>query len=82
MKFFTLAGFALGAVSTLLDGVLAEPRPQPKVDRLISKRHLEKRGVGFANGGDHSHGGKGPGGKPRSKDNYELSLYHINDVHA
>ena len=76
MKFFARAVFALGAVSTLLDGVLAEPRPQPKADRLISRRHLEKRGFGFANGG------KGPDGKPKNRDNYELSLYHINDVHA
>ena len=82
MKFFALAAFALGAVSTLLDGVLAEPRPQPQVDRLISKRHLGKRDFGFANGGDNFHGGKGADGKPRNKDNYELSLYHINDVHA
>ena len=63
VKFFARAAFALGAASTLLGGVVAEPRPEPKVGRLISKRHLEKRGLSFVNGGDQIHGGKGPDGK-------------------
>ncbi len=78
MKFFSFA-LALGAAS-LLDTVFADA--SVAVDRLVSKRHLTKRDAGFANGGNSHNSGKGVNGKPRNSANYELSFYHVNDVHS
>ncbi|PPQ92091.1 hypothetical protein CVT25_008272 [Psilocybe cyanescens] len=77
MKFTPGATLALGAFClTRLAGA------EPTVDRLVSRRYLDKRDSGFANGGNRFNGGKGPNGKPNNKANYELSFYHMNDVHA
>ncbi|TFK24617.1 5'-nucleotidase [Coprinopsis marcescibilis] len=43
---------------------------------------LWKRGSGFANGGSLTNSGKDERGRPRNRRNYELSFYHLNDVHA
>ena len=55
-------------------------------DRLFSKRHssggLSKRGSGFTNGGSSETAGWGADGQLKNKDNYAISFYHINDVHA
>lgn len=49
------------------------------VDRLVSRRHEKQlRDVGFANGGNSHRGG----GILEDRQNFELSFYHINDVHA
>jgi len=79
MKVLTGAGLAFGFLS------LVQAHAEPVVDRLISKRYeetLEKRHGGFSNGGNRFNAGKGPNGKPRNRDNFEISFYHINDVHA
>ncbi|TFK35446.1 5'-nucleotidase [Crucibulum laeve] len=75
----------------LLSGVVAfpfagpEPIPVDGIDRLISKRYLstlEKRGSGYANGGNQWNSGKWSNGWLKNLFNYEISFYHINDVHA
>lgn len=78
MKFLSFA-FVLGAAS-LLDNVVADA--SMAVDRLVSKRHLTKRDAGFANGGNSYNSGKGANGKARNNANYEVSFYHVNDVHS
>jgi len=66
------------------------------VDRLVS-RHIYpdarpsllsrgysffKRMSGFANAGTASENGKDASGQLKNKNNYEVSFYHLNDVHA
>ncbi|KAH9483489.1 5'-nucleotidase [Psilocybe cubensis] len=77
MMLLTGAALVIGALS-----FAHVASAEPTVDRLVSKRYLEKRGSGFANGGNRFNSGKGPNGKPVNKANYELSFYHLNDVHA
>jgi hypothetical protein len=75
----SLLHLALAAVP-LLNSAAAEP---VQVDRLVSRHYaLEKRDSGFSNGGNSKNAGKGADGKLRNKLNYEISFYHINDVHA
>ncbi|CAA7261017.1 unnamed protein product [Cyclocybe aegerita] len=77
MKFSSsIVAFALGALS-LFESVSA-------VDRLVSRHHqeFEKRDSGFSNGGTEANSGKTADGKLRNRNNYELSFYHLNDVHA
>ncbi|RXW23186.1 hypothetical protein EST38_g2677 [Candolleomyces aberdarensis] len=57
------------------------------VDRLVSRNYYEdvglvKRGSGFANGGSTSNSGKDGSGRLKNKNNFEISFYHVNDVHA
>lgn len=79
MKFFTGIALALEALS-IFSSVAAEP--EIVVDRLVSRRSLEKRGSGHANGGNDKNSGRGKDGKQKNSGNYEMSFYHINDVHA
>ncbi|KAF9032947.1 Metallo-dependent phosphatase [Panaeolus papilionaceus] len=80
MLFSTSVAFAYAAVS-LFKGVVAF---EPQVDRLVSRHYqqLERRDSGFSNGGNKDKNGKDSKGKLKNKGNYELSFYHINDVHA
>lgn len=67
MRFISTLLLALAGVSSF---VAATEVDGVKVDRLVSRSvGLEKRDKGFRKG----HGQKG---------NYELSFYHVNDVHA
>lgn len=58
------------------------------VDRLVSRNYyderptLVRRGSGFANGGSDSNAGKDASGNLKNKDNFEISFYHVNDIHA
>jgi 5'-nucleotidase len=84
MKFLTGIALALEALS-LVGCAAAEP--EIVVDRLVSRRNpplsqLEKRGKGFGNGGNQGNTGKWSNGKLKNRKNYEISFYHINDVHA
>lgn len=81
---------ALEALS-LLSVVAAEAESQSGgmvVDRLISRHHpdyqhrLARRDSGYSNGGSQWNAGKDGHGHRRNASNYELSFYHINDVHA
>ncbi|KAA8895490.1 5'-nucleotidase [Sphaerosporella brunnea] len=85
MKFFTGIAFALEALS-LFGGVVVV-NAEVVVDRLVSRRKLDRRDQGYANGGGGGGGwwdaaGKWRNGKLKNPGNYELSFYHINDVHA
>jgi len=80
MKFPVGAAFALG-FGCLLDKIAAEPAPIV-VDRLVSERYLQKRDAGYANGGNQFNSGKDKFGNPKNWLDYEMSFYHINDVHA
>jgi hypothetical protein len=77
MKFFAGIALALEVLSLFGAAVVATPTPQPEVvvDRLVSRRSLKKRDSGYSNGGNASCTGL-------NSTNYELSFYHINDVHA
>ena len=79
MKLSVAFALALEIVS-IFSSVAAEP--EIVVDRLVSRRHLEKRGSGRANGGNNQNSGKDNNGRPINKNNFEMSFYHINDVHA
>jgi 5'-nucleotidase len=81
MKFFTGITLAL-EVLLFVGDVVAEPGIV--VDRLVSRKNppLEKRGKGFGNGGNNRNAGKWNNGKLKNQKNYEISFYHINDVHA
>lgn len=67
---------------------LVAARPGPVVvDRLVSRSYYDeerlfRRGSGFANGGSDSNAGKDASGNLKNKQNYEISFYHVNDVHA
>lgn len=69
----------VGLAFSLLQCVSGEA--EPAVQRLVSRR-LQKRDSGYANGGNQYNSGKGLFGWPKNLLNYELSFYHINDVHA
>lgn len=59
-----------------------------KVDRLVSRHYVEeeselvRRDAGFSNGGSEAIAGKDELGNLKNKDNFLLSLYHVNDIHA
>ncbi|KAF8253789.1 Metallo-dependent phosphatase, partial [Wilcoxina mikolae CBS 423.85] len=81
-----LTGIALALEALSLVGCAAA-EPEIVVDRLVSRRNpplsqLEKRGKGFGNGGNQGNTGKWSNGKLKNRKNYEISFYHINDVHA
>ncbi|PPQ73573.1 hypothetical protein CVT24_007459 [Panaeolus cyanescens] len=81
MRFSTSFAFAFAAIS-LLEGTVAV---EPQVDRLVSRHYqdqLERRDWAFSNGGNKDNNGKDGKGKLKNKKNYELSFYHVNDVHA
>ncbi|KAJ3529678.1 hypothetical protein NMY22_g8897 [Coprinellus aureogranulatus] len=67
--------------------VLATPQAVV-VDHLVSReyiveeRSLFRRGFGYANGGSNSDTGKDEFGELSNKKNFEISFYHVNDVHA
>jgi 5'-nucleotidase len=78
-------------LSAVLSSALAlvAARPEPvHVDRLVSRSYYEeearlvRRGSGFANGGSRGNSGKDRFGSLKNKKNFEISFYHVNDVHA
>ena len=71
---------ALGVLSAL--GHTGGTSTSTSGDGPISRHHPEKHDLGFTNGGDSFHSRKGPDDKSKNRDNYELLLYHANDVHA
>ena len=83
MKTFVI----LSALLQCLSLVAATPN-EIVVDRLVSRHYYEedvslvKRGSGFANGGSTSNSGKDNFGRLKNKKNFEISFYHVNDVHA
>ncbi|KAF9446090.1 Metallo-dependent phosphatase [Macrolepiota fuliginosa MF-IS2] len=63
--------------------ILSTGNPGVKVDRLISRCHeLQGRDAGFVNGGNSYVNGHENDGRLKSPNNFEISFYHINDVHA
>lgn len=77
-------------LSPLLLAAARSTATEVVVDRLVSrdyleweeKSHLAKRASGFANGGASSNAGKDKFGGLKDKKNFEISFYHVNDVHA
>ncbi|KAI5859001.1 5'-nucleotidase [Tricharina praecox] len=82
MKFFTGIALVLEALSVFA-GVLADAEPEVIVDKLVSRRSgLGRRDRGYSNGGSKDTTGKWKNGRQKNGKNYEISFYHINDVHA
>ncbi|EAU80734.1 5'-nucleotidase [Coprinopsis cinerea okayama7 len=73
-------------VDRLISRHYYEEPPAPSFLRrafdAFAERILVKRGSGFANGGDESNAGKDSQGRLKTRTNYELTFYHLNDVHA
>lgn len=78
-----LSKLLLAAQVCLAQSLLSLGNPDVRVDRLVSQRHqLQARDVGFTNEGNNRGSGHGKSGGWKDPRNFEISFYHINDVHA